>query len=114
MISKSIAILPFLNLSFGSQLEYFRNSIREENFNVLELAGNLKLFSRLLSFYFKKKNMLPKKAKFILSGIIFNIILEDLLKETAKIFSERKWEMVLDRQFFLAKVGSAYTYIEKD
>ena len=54
---KSIAILPFLNLSSDSENEYFSDGITEELINALTSIKGLKVTARTSSFAFKGKQM---------------------------------------------------------
>ena len=51
--NKSIAVLPFLNLSSKADLEYFSDGITEEIINALSTIRELKVTSRTSSFSFK-------------------------------------------------------------
>jgi adenylate cyclase len=60
-LNKSIAVLPFLNLSPSKDLEYFSDGITEEIINALAKIGELKVTSRTSSFSFKgTKKMLSE------------------------------------------------------
>ncbi|MCP5108244.1 MAG: guanylate cyclase, partial [bacterium] len=54
---KSIAVLPFLNMSSDPENEYFSEGITEEIINVLVKVGGLNVTARTSSFAFKGKNM---------------------------------------------------------
>lgn len=54
---KSIAVLPFLNMSPNHEAEYFSDGITEEIINALTKIMGLKVTSRTSSFYFKNKNI---------------------------------------------------------
>ena len=54
---KSIAILPFLNMSNDPEQEYFSDGIAEEILNSLSHLKNLKVAGRTSSFQFKGKNI---------------------------------------------------------
>ena len=61
---KSIAVLPFANLSPDKENEYFADGLTEELLNLLTKIGDLKVISRTSSFAFKGKNTsLPEIAK---------------------------------------------------
>jgi len=55
--SKTIAVLPFANLSTDKDNEYFSDGITEEIINALAKIKSLKVTSRTSSFYFKNKNI---------------------------------------------------------
>ena len=57
MNDKSIAILPFLNISADSDNEYFSDGITEEIINALTRISGLKVTARTSSFAFKGKQM---------------------------------------------------------
>jgi TolB-like protein/class 3 adenylate cyclase/Tfp pilus assembly protein PilF len=54
---KSIAVLPFVNMSNDQEQEYFSDGISEEIINMLVQAPGLKVIGRTSSFAFKGKNM---------------------------------------------------------
>ena len=54
--AKSIAVLPFVNMSSDSEQEYFSDGISEEILNSLARVKNLKVAGRTSSFAFKGKN----------------------------------------------------------
>jgi TolB-like protein len=61
---KSIAVLPFANLSPDNKNEYFADGLTEELLNLLAKIADLKVISRTSSFAFKGKNTpLPEIAK---------------------------------------------------
>jgi len=55
-ISKSIAVLPFVNMSSDPEQEYFADGISEELLNALAKVKGLKVAGRTSSFAFKGKN----------------------------------------------------------
>ncbi|PHN08637.1 helix-turn-helix domain-containing protein [Flavilitoribacter nigricans] len=55
--SKSIAVLPFVNMSAREENEYFSDGMTEEIINALTKIKNLKVTSRTSSFFFKGKNI---------------------------------------------------------
>ncbi len=55
--SKSIAVLPFMNISADQDNEYFSDGITEEIINALTKVEGLKVTSRTSSFAFKGKNI---------------------------------------------------------
>jgi TolB-like protein/Tfp pilus assembly protein PilF len=61
---KSIAVLPFLNLSTDKDTEYFADGLTEEILNVLAQLQDLKVISRTSSFSFKGREVpLPDIAR---------------------------------------------------
>lgn len=57
MFEKSIAILPFLNLSSDPENEYFSDGITEEIINSITRVQGLKVTARTSSFAFKGKHL---------------------------------------------------------
>ena len=55
-LSKSIAVLPFVNMSSDSEQEYFSDGISEEILNSLAKVKELKVAGRTSSFAFKGEN----------------------------------------------------------
>jgi len=56
-INKTIAVLPFVNMSTSTENEYFSDGITEEIINALAKIKSLKVTSRTSSFFFKNKNV---------------------------------------------------------
>jgi adenylate cyclase len=56
-ISKSIAVLPFVNISSDEGNEYFSDGITEELLNVLTRVPELRVISRSSAFSFKGQNI---------------------------------------------------------
>ena len=56
-IAKSIAVLPFVDMSQAKDLEYLADGITEEIINSLTVINGLKISSRTSSFQFKEKNV---------------------------------------------------------
>ena len=56
-MNKSIAVLPFVNMSSDKENEYFSDGMTEEIINALAKIKDLKVTSRTSSFYFKNKNL---------------------------------------------------------
>ena len=54
---KSIAVLPFVNMSNDPEQEYFSDGMSEEILNSLSHLNDLKVAGRTSSFQFKKKNI---------------------------------------------------------
>ena len=55
-IDKSIAVLPFVDMSAGKDQEYFSDGLSEELLNLLSKIPELKVIGRTSSFSFKGKN----------------------------------------------------------
>ena len=53
---KSIAVLPFVNMSADKENEYFSDGISEEILTALTKVGDLKVSGRTSSFFYKGKN----------------------------------------------------------
>lgn len=56
-IDKTIAVLPFANMSGSDEMEYFSDGVTEEIINALAKIEYLKVTSRTSSFYFKNKQV---------------------------------------------------------
>lgn len=54
---KTIAVLPFVNMSSDADNEYFSDGMTEEIINALAQIKGLKVTSRTSSFHFKNKNI---------------------------------------------------------
>lgn len=70
---KSIAVLPFINMSADADKEYFSDGITTEIINALAQIDALKVTSRTSSFFFKGKNI---QIKEIAQQLNVTIILE--------------------------------------
>lgn len=55
--SKTIAVLPFMNMSSSKENEYFSDGMTEEIINALAKIKELKVTSRTSSFHFKDKHI---------------------------------------------------------
>jgi len=55
--SKSVAVLPFVNMSSDKDNEYFSDGMTEEIINALSRIKSLKVTSRSSSFFFKNKQI---------------------------------------------------------
>jgi TolB-like protein len=55
-IDRSIAVLPFANMSADKEQEYFSDGLSEEVLNVLSKVPDMKVISRTSAFSFKGKN----------------------------------------------------------
>jgi TolB-like protein/DNA-binding CsgD family transcriptional regulator/Flp pilus assembly protein TadD len=61
---RSIAVLPFVNMSSDAEQEYFSDGIAEELLNLLAKVPELRVISRSSAFSFKGKNIaLPEIAR---------------------------------------------------
>ncbi len=56
-LTKSIAVLPFVNMSSSEDNEYFSDGMTEEIINALSKIKELKVTSRTSSFFFKNKKI---------------------------------------------------------
>ncbi len=76
VIEKSVAVLPFANMSSDPEQEYFSDGITEEIINMLAQVQELKVIGRTSSFAFKGKNIDLKvigdqlKVSYILEGSV--------------------------------------------
>jgi TolB-like protein/AraC-like DNA-binding protein/lipoprotein NlpI len=62
--TKTIAVLPFVNMSSSEENEYFSDGMTEEIINALAKIKGLKVTSRTSSFFFKNKNIpIPQIGK---------------------------------------------------
>ncbi|WOD43557.1 helix-turn-helix domain-containing protein [Hwangdonia lutea] len=61
--SKSIAVLPFVNMSNSIENEYFCDGLTEEIINALAKIKDLSVTSRTSSFYFKNKDVSAKEVR---------------------------------------------------
>lgn len=57
MKGKTIAVLPFVNMSSSAENEYFSDGITEEIINALAKIDGLRVTSRTSAFFFKGKNI---------------------------------------------------------
>ena len=63
-LTKTLAVLPFVNLSPSEENEYFSDGMTEEIINALTKIKGLKVTSRSSSFFFKNKNIpIPEIGK---------------------------------------------------
>lgn len=75
---KSIAVLPFVNMSADKENEYFSDGITEEILNALVKVDGLQVTSRTSSFAFKNKNI---DAREIANQLSVNTILEGSVRK---------------------------------
>lgn len=81
MIHRTIAVLPFVNMSADPENEYFSDGITEEIISALARIKNLKVISRTSSFYFKNKNIPVKE---IAHQLGVGIVLEGSVRMASK------------------------------
>ncbi len=77
---KTIAVLPFINISAEDENEYFSDGITEEIINALSKIEQLKVTSRTSSFFFKNK-------EFTLKQIADQLNVEVMLEGSVRIAS---------------------------
>jgi TolB-like protein/AraC-like DNA-binding protein/cytochrome c-type biogenesis protein CcmH/NrfG len=108
---KSIAVLPFANLSENNRDEYFGDGITEEIINGLTRVKNLKVTSRTSSFYFKNRHIPIRqigeqlKVEIVLEGSVR--IVNDKVRITAQLIEARddyhfwseSWDRSMDNVF---------------
>ncbi len=103
---KSIAILPFLNMSNDPEQEYFSDGLSEEIINALVQIEGLKVIARTSSFQFKGKNQDLRK---IGEALNVSTVLEgsvrrsaDKVRITAQLIrtsdATHLWSKTFDRQ----------------
>lgn len=106
MTDKTIAVLPFVNMSSDAENEYFSDGITEEIINALAKIDELKVTSRTSSFYFKGRNIPIKE---IAEQLDVAIILEGsvrlsggAMRITAQLIEAREdfhfWSETWDRK----------------
>lgn len=59
--NKTIAVLPFVNMSASTENEYFSDGITEEITNALAKINTLRVTFRISSFFYKNKNIPVKQ-----------------------------------------------------
>lgn len=102
---KSIAVLPFVNMSADVDNDYFCDGMTEEIINALTKINGLKVTSRTSSFYFKNKNIPIKKigqdlnVSSILEGSVR--LSKDTIRITAQLIEAQNdyhfWSETWDR-----------------
>ena len=106
MTTKTIAVLPFVNISANQENEYFSDGITEEIINALAKIKSLKVTSRTSSFYFKNKRIPIKE---ISRELNVSAILEgsvrlsgEMIRITAQLIQAEKdfhfWSETWDRK----------------
>jgi TolB-like protein/Flp pilus assembly protein TadD len=103
---KSVAVLPFTDLSAAHDQEYFGDGLAEELLNVLVQIDGLSVASRTSSFAFKGKNLsIPDIAKtlgvgHIVEGTVRRV--DNRLRVTAQLIDvatdRHLWSQTFDRQ----------------
>ena len=103
---KTIAVLPFKNISSSVENEYFSDGITEEIINALSKIEQLKVISRTSSFYFKNKEFTLKQiaeqlnADVIIEGSVR--IADNKVRITAKLIQSEDdfhfWSESWDRK----------------
>jgi TolB-like protein/class 3 adenylate cyclase/AraC-like DNA-binding protein/Tfp pilus assembly protein PilF len=78
---KSVAVMPFVNMSADADNEYFSDGMTEEIINALSKIESLKVTSRTSSFYFKNKALPIKK---IAAELNVSAILEGSVRVSGK------------------------------
>ncbi|UCC14439.1 MAG: adenylyl cyclase, partial [Gammaproteobacteria bacterium] len=102
---KSIAVLPFVNMSSDSEQEYFADGISEELLNLLARIPTLRVISRSSAFSFKGKDVnIPEVARqlnvaHVLEGSVRKS--GDKIRITAQLIEARSdthlWSETYDR-----------------
>jgi TolB-like protein/lipoprotein NlpI len=103
---RSIAVLPFVNLSADKEQEYFADGIAEELLNLLTQVPQLRVTSRASAFSFKGQNIgVPEIAKrlsvaHVLEGSVRKSV--NRVRVTAQLIDVRSdtqlWSQTWDRQ----------------
>jgi TolB-like protein/Tfp pilus assembly protein PilF len=103
---KSIAVLPFINMSGDKDNEYFSDGISEEILNVLAKTPDLHVAARTSSFAFKGKSMevpaiaLELNVRMVLEGSVRKQ--GDRVRITAQLIDAKTgfhvWSQTYDRQ----------------
>ena len=103
---RSIAVLPFVNMSNDAEQEYFADGITEELLNLLAQIGDLRVISRSSAFQYKGKDIhVPSVARelrvaHVLEGSVRRD--GDMIRITAQLIdaSDRHlWSDTYDREF---------------
>ena len=106
MREKTIAVLPFVNMSASEENEYFSDGMTEEIINALARIRSLRVTSRTSSFFFKNKNIPVRqigqelKVNTILEGSVR--LAGDTLRITAQLIQAEEdfhfWSETWDRK----------------
>jgi TolB-like protein/class 3 adenylate cyclase/AraC-like DNA-binding protein/Tfp pilus assembly protein PilF len=104
--NKTIAVLPFVNMSASKENEFFSDGITEEIINALARIKTLRVTSRTSSFFFKNKNIPVKQigkelnVTTILEGSVR--LSGDTIRITAQLIQAEKdfhfWSETWDRK----------------
>lgn len=109
--NKTIAVLPFVNMSTSAENEYFSDGITEEIINALSKIKSLKVTSRTSTFFFKNKNVPIKQiarelnvsaileGSVRLSGDTVRIAAQLIQTEDDFHFWSETWDRKLDNIF---------------
>ena len=105
--AKSIAVLPFANLSADPEQEYFGDGIAEELLNLLARVEGLRVISRTSSFNFKDSNLSIAEiaAKLDVAHVLEGSVRRagDTIRITAQLIDAEAdthlWSETYDRQF---------------
>ncbi len=113
---KSIAVLPFVNMSDDAANEFFSDGVSEELLNLLAKIPELRVISRSSSFFYKGKDLLvgqiasELKVAHILEGSVRKS--GDRVRITAQLIDARSdthlWSETFDRQ-----LGDIFTIQEE-
>jgi TolB-like protein/Tfp pilus assembly protein PilF len=110
---KSIAVLPFANMSGDPEQEFFSDGISEELLNVLAKVNGLRVISRTSAFAFKGTNAsIPEIAKQLMAGDRVRITTQLIEVETDSHLWSESYDRELSDIFAVqdeiaAKVGEA-------
>lgn len=109
--NKTIAVLPFVNMSANEENEYFSDGITEEIIGALAKIKSLRVTSRTSSFFFKKKNIPIKQigkelnvstileGSVRLSGNMLRITAQLIQTENDFHFWSETWDRKLENIF---------------
>lgn len=105
-LDKTIAVLPFVNMSSNAENEFFTDGITEEIINILAQIEGLKVTSRTSSFYFKGKNVpIPQIGEKLGVSIILEGSIRlsgNFMRITAQLIDAREdfhfWSETWDRE----------------
>lgn len=103
---KSIAVLPFVDMSEAGDQGYFSDGLTEELLNVLSRAGDVRVSSRTSSFAYKGKNLAARtiagrlQVAYLLEGSVRRS--DDRIRITAQLIQaatdSHVWSDSYDRQ----------------